>query len=93
MNESNTDIPLHVLVAPLNWGLGHASRCMPIINDLLKRGIKVSLAGDGLALALLAHSYPQLDCFEIPGYQIQYARNSQHVLRLLPAITEDFIRH
>jgi hypothetical protein len=27
----------HVLVAPLDWGLGHATRCIPIINELLKR--------------------------------------------------------
>ena len=27
-----------VLIAPLDWGLGHVTRCIPIIRALLKRG-------------------------------------------------------
>ena len=42
-----------ILVAPLNWGLGHATRCIPIINALLESGFEPILASDGPALELL----------------------------------------
>ncbi len=70
-----------VLVAPLNWGLGHATRCMPIINLLLEKGIEVIVASDGRSLALLKEEYPNLKHIELPAYDIQY---SGHTLGLVP---------
>ena len=34
-----------ILVAPLDWGLGHVTRCIPVIYELLKQGSEVWLAG------------------------------------------------
>ncbi len=61
-----------VIVAPLNWGLGHATRCMPIIDALLAQGARVILASDGAALTLLRAEYPQLEAHELPAYNIRY---------------------
>ena len=36
-----------VLIAPLNWGIGHATRCIPIIKRLLEAGKEVIVAADG----------------------------------------------
>ena len=33
-----------ILIAPLNWGLGHASRCIPIIKSLLANESEVIVA-------------------------------------------------
>lgn len=63
-----------ILVAPLNWGLGHATRCIPIIDALLANNYDVLLASDGVALALLRKEYPQLPFKELPGYDISYAK-------------------
>lgn len=63
---------LRVLVAPLNWGLGHATRDIPIIHVLLAKGAEVVLAGDGPAIQLLAQEFPQLLCFELPSWNITY---------------------
>ena len=30
-----------ILVAPLNWGIGHATRCIPIINALIDNNYEV----------------------------------------------------
>lgn len=60
------------LIAPLNWGLGHATRCIPIINELLAKGADVQLASDGVALALLQKEFPYLKSHELPAYNIQY---------------------
>mgnify|MGYP000259076706 CR=1 FL=1 len=67
---------LNILVAPLNWGLGHATRCMPIINALLAKGHKVIIATDGHALALLEKEYPQLESIKMVGYDISYGKGS-----------------
>lgn len=61
-----------VLITPLNWGLGHATRCIPIINELLAQNLKVFLASDGDALRLLEKEYPELTTFELPAYNIRY---------------------
>ena len=73
MQKVNTIIRKpHVLVAVLNWGLGHATRCMPIINQLLSKGIPTTLASDGQAYELLKIEYPNLPILKLPSYNIHY---------------------
>ena len=64
-----------VIVAPLNWGLGHASRCVPIINSLLENNFTPVLASDGSALLFLQKEFPELEYLELPTYNIGYAKN------------------
>ena len=66
-----------ILVAPLNWGLGHATRCIPIIHALIKHQFEVILASDGIALALLRKEFPDLEYATLPSYDIEYAKNPQ----------------
>lgn len=66
-----------VLVAPLNWGLGHATRCIPIINALIVHGFEPVIASDGAALTLLQKEFPGLSSVELPSYNITYAKNSK----------------
>ena len=63
-----------ILVAPLNWGLGHATRCIPIIQELQKNGFTPIIASDGVALALLKKEFPDLIALELPSYNIEYAK-------------------
>ena len=67
-----------ILVAPLNWGLGHATRCIPIINALLDQGHQPFIASDGVALALLQKEFPDLPSFELPSYKITYAEKAKN---------------
>jgi UDP:flavonoid glycosyltransferase YjiC (YdhE family) len=64
--------PRHILVCPLDWGLGHATRCIPIINEFQKKGYKVFVASSGQALKLLKNEYPQLGFEELPAYNPHY---------------------
>ncbi|MEQ1623975.1 MAG: glycosyl transferase family 28, partial [Sediminibacterium sp.] len=57
-----------VLVAPLDWGLGHATRCIPIIKALQELGKTVLLAGDGPAAQLLQTEFPSLTLLPLRGY-------------------------
>jgi uncharacterized protein (TIGR00661 family) len=68
----------NILVAPLNWGLGHATRCIPIIHALIENGFTPILASDGVALALLKKEFPDLKTLELPSYQIEYAKNGKN---------------
>lgn len=63
-----------VLVAPLEWGLGHATRCIPIINELLVQGYGVLIGAEGAAMALLQEEFPQLTFLSLKGYRMQYSR-------------------
>ena len=76
-----------IIVAPLNWGLGHASRCVPIIHLLLKNKYTPIIASDGNALAFLRKEFPSLDFLKLPAYDIEYAKNLKLSLLLqLPKI-------
>ncbi|NNE55748.1 MAG: glycosyl transferase family 28, partial [Flavobacteriales bacterium] len=61
-----------ILVSPLDWGLGHATRCIPIIHALLAEGAQVHIAASGSSLVLLKETFTELPTHEIPGYAIQY---------------------
>jgi uncharacterized protein (TIGR00661 family) len=65
----------NVVVAPLDWGLGHATRCIPIIRELLKRGCAVSVAGSGASLKLLEEEFPALRFFELEAYDPEYPKS------------------
>lgn len=63
---------VRVLVAPLDWGLGHATRCIPLIGEFLTRGADVTIAADGPVARLLAREFPQLEIKPLQGYKVQY---------------------
>lgn len=66
--------PVTVLIAPLDWGLGHATRCVPIINELVDRGARVIIAASGSQKSLLMQEFPLLEFHDIPGYEIRYKK-------------------
>jgi UDP:flavonoid glycosyltransferase YjiC (YdhE family) len=72
-----------ILITPLNWGLGHATRCIPVIRLLLQLKHKVFIASDGVALDLLRKEFPELTFFELPGYNITYSKTSAWLSTLL----------
>jgi uncharacterized protein (TIGR00661 family) len=63
-----------ILVAPLEWGLGHATRCVPIINELLQLDCEVLIAAEKEAEALLKKEFPQLLFLSLRGYRMKYSR-------------------
>lgn len=67
-----------ILIAPLNWGLGHATRCIPIIKALQENNYIPIIASDGIALELLRKEFPYIQFLELPSYQIEYAKNGKN---------------
>lgn len=64
-----------ILVAPLDWGLGHSTRCIPIIRVLLERGTIPVIGADNGPLALLRSEFPELEHVRIPGMTIRYSKS------------------
>ena len=71
-----------ILYCVLNWGLGHASRSIPLIKELSNSN-KVAIAADGEAGLLLQQELPDLDYTELPSYGIHYKFSSMHLNMLL----------
>ena len=63
-----------LLVSPLDWGLGHATRCVPVIRDLINNHCEVWLAGEGVQEKLLRKEFPSLHFLPLKGYRIKYAK-------------------
>jgi UDP:flavonoid glycosyltransferase YjiC (YdhE family) len=67
-----------ILIAPLNWGLGHATRCIPIIKALQENNYIPIIASDGIALELLQKEFPYVQTLKLPSYKIEYAKNGKN---------------
>ncbi len=65
---------LRVLVAPLEWGLGHSTRCIPIIRSLLQYDCEVFIAAEGACQRLLQEEFPDLAFYNVKGYRVEYSR-------------------
>ena len=78
-----------VLVASLNWGLGHATRCIPIINELHEQGAEVFIGSDGASLSLLQNEFPNAPFVQLPSYNISYGKGG-FTKAMLPQIPKIF---
>ena len=77
---------MKILVAPLNWGLGHASRCVPFVQRLLNDGHEVILGGDGESLTLLRKHFPKLRYTYLAPLNLRYSAGSRQVWAMIKAM-------
>ena len=71
-----------ILFAIMGWGLGHATRCIPIIKSLMKNN-HVILSSNGISTTLLKQEFSSLKCIDFPDYTIKYPRNKIMFLPLI----------
>ena len=87
MEKKNTT---RVLVSPLDWGLGHATRSIPIIKALLAEGCAVYVACNETAQLLLSPEFPDVHFLYLRGYNIRYASSKRRfafkILQQIPKI-------
>ena len=75
-----------ILICPLDWGLGHATRCIPIIRLLLAKNAEMIVAADAGPLALLKKEFPQLTFVQLKGYNIKYPKSGSMKMKMLLSI-------
>jgi UDP-N-acetylglucosamine transferase subunit ALG13 len=73
MDQATTILKPNILIAPLDWGLGHATRCIPIINAFIQKNCNVLIAGEGKTKTLLHKEFPHLTFVDLKGYRISYS--------------------
>ena len=81
-----------ILVAPLDWGLGHATRCIPVIHALLNEGHEVVIASGGRVEQLLRKEFPRLHFVYLKGYGLTYSFWLPAWLKILFQLPKVFFR-
>lgn len=71
-----------ILICPLNWGLGHATRDIPIIRRLLKSGFRVIVASEAPIIQLMQKEIPGIETDYLPGAKITYSLGKIQVWKL-----------
>ena len=77
---------MKILVAPLNWGLGHASRCVPLVQQFIDEGHEVIIAGDGVSLTLLRRHFPKLRYVYLAPLNLRYGKGRRQVWAMVKAM-------
>ncbi len=86
------EIKKNILICPLDWGLGHATRCIPIIKELLKfDNTKLIIAADKRPLDLLKSEFPDLEFVRFPGYKITYSKKGNLIIKMLSLLPSIFL--
>jgi uncharacterized protein (TIGR00661 family) len=75
-----------VFIAPLNWGLGHATRDLPLIKELINKNFEVFVGANGRSLELLKREVPECRFIDFPDYPIKYPRTRFFVTRFMSVI-------
>ena len=68
----NSSSPHRILVAPLDWGMGHATRCIPLIRKLQQQGAEVLVAVPKTLETRLRQSLSNVQYIPLKGYEIRY---------------------
>jgi uncharacterized protein (TIGR00661 family) len=66
-----------VIVAPLDWGLGHTTRCIPIIRELIFLNCEVFIVADKASFLLLKKEFPFVQFLQFKGYEITYSQRKR----------------
>lgn len=61
-----------IFISPIDWGLGHATRCVPIIRKL-KETNKVIIGTTPLTENIFNLEFPELEKINMPAYNIRYS--------------------
>ncbi len=78
-------------MAPLDWGLGHATRCISIINILITQNCNVIIAADTAITILLKKTFPNLTFLHLLGYNIKYSKTKKGLpLKIISQLPQIF---
>ena len=88
-NNNSSLIP-KILVVPLDWGLGHATRCIPIIAEIIEQNCEVFIASEGYIYNLFKNEFPQVKFLSGLSYKLEFSKSknflSWKLIKQFPAI-------
>ena len=85
----NPKLPV-VLIAPLDWGMGHTTRCIPIIKALTNLSCSVLVACNSAQQEIISKEFPDILIVPLKGYNISYRKGKLgtliKIIRQIPKI-------
>lgn len=72
-----THKPKNILIAPLDWGLGHTTRCVPLIRYIQGLGHKVFVAGNEWQRSFIREIFDHISIIDLGGYDVTYSKWNQ----------------
>ena len=72
-----------ILISPLDWGLGHTTRIIPIVHSYLKQGAKITIACNNLQKQILGKEFNNVSFIDIRGYDIELSSSKNQTLKIL----------
>lgn len=63
-----------LLVSCLDWGLGHTTRCIPLIRELIHLDCRIIIACNSIQKNILQPEFPDVRFEMLRGYDLQYSR-------------------
>jgi len=73
-----------ILIAPLDWGLGHLTRCIPIVNKLLQNpSVELTIGASAKNIEFIENEFPNIKILMLPSYNINYSKDNSQILSLL----------
>ncbi len=75
----------------MDWGLGHATRVVPVIDILLAKKVRVILGADNKPLEFLRARFPQCEWVKLPGYEPFYQKRGLLALKVTADLPKMFV--
>ena len=80
---SNLKKVKNILICPLDWGLGHATRIVPLVDLLLKENCKVIIGADNGPLKFLSERFPNCKIIKFPGFTPSYPQGKNMAVKMM----------
>ena len=71
-----------ILISALDWGFGHTTRCVALINELLKQNNKIIFAGNQQQTLFMIKEFPQITIEQIDGYNVTLSSHQSTYLQM-----------
>lgn len=75
-----------ILISPLDWGMGHTTRCFPIISQLLNQKNQIIFAGNEFQIDFVKRDFPNLEFLFLAGYQMSFNSERSTYFQMLSQI-------
>jgi UDP-N-acetylglucosamine:LPS N-acetylglucosamine transferase len=80
--KTTVDRTLRIIVIPLNWGLGHATRLIPIIREFKEKGAEIYFGGSPNHFTLLNQEIDGIEYIEMPYFNIHLSGPASQVISI-----------
>jgi hypothetical protein len=71
-----------ILLSPLNWGMGHVARCIPLVKLFIENGNTIFVAGNKEQLRVFKSYFPDINYIEHDGYPFVFGKRGDFSLDL-----------